>query len=211
MRITIHGLGLFGQGHRREGDRDEESKSGFLEHDIVIVPRDTFVKVNRFVVAVVAVILVIAIAVALAPQRLPRFILGFAYTGPLVDVPAWQRWVDACPNLFGPLGETAHFGVVDSPDDSTGLVLTRTRDGMKVEKKHFLLFQRPPLLLVMNPQTAFELRSLSLRDGDRFWDGIKYLVQSRRIVPFVNAPRKELDRVGLTGFLQVIDAIPPEP
>lgn len=204
------GLGCLARDTAAKAIGMRRASPAFLSMTIVIVPRDTFVKVNRSAVALVALILVIAIAVALAPQRLPRFILGFAYTGPLVDVAGWQRWVDANPNLFGPLGETAHFGVVDSPDDSTGLVLTRTRDGMLVEKKHFLLFRRPPLLLVMNPQTAFELRSLSLGDGDRFWDGVKYLVQSRRIVPYVNAPREELDRVGLTGFLQVIDAIPPE-
>ena len=177
---------------------------------MVIVPYGNFVKLRRSIVVGAALLLVIGISVALAPQRLPRFILGFAYTGPLVDVRDWQRWVDASPTLFGPLGETASFGVVDSPDDSTGVVLTRTRDGVVVKKSHILLFRPPPLLLVMSPQTALELRSLTNRDRDHFWDGIKYLVQSRRVVPYVNAPRKELDRVGLTGFLQVIDAIPPE-
>lgn len=208
--IAVHRLRLRSQGHRGECDREKKSQPDVLAHDVVIVPYDNFVKLRRSIVVVAILVLVIGISVAIAPQRLPRFILGFAYTGPLVDVAAWQSWVNASPNLFGPLGETAQFGVVDSPDDSTGLVLTRTRDGVVVRKSHILLFRPPPLLLVMNPQTALELRSLTLQDGDRFWDGIKYLVQSRRIVPYVNAPRKELDRVGLTGFLQVIDAIPPE-
>ena len=39
---------------------------------------------------------------------------------------------------------------------------------------------------------------------------MKFFVQRRKIVAYVLAPRRELDRVGLTGFLQVIDAIPPE-
>ena len=155
-------------------------------------------------------LLVILVSTFNAPQRLPRFILGFAYTGPLVEAAAWQRWVDQNPNLFGPLGETARFAIVSSPDDSTGLVFTRTRDGIEVAKTHLVLFRDVPLLLGMSPQTALELRSLTTRDGDRFWDGIKFLVQSRSIIAYQNAPRRELDRVGLTGFLQAIDAIPPD-
>src|SRR5215472_10182252 len=79
-------------------------------------------------------------SLALFPQRLPRFVLGFAYRGPLVDAARWQRWVRDNPDIFGPLGETARFAIVDSPDDSTGLLFTRDRDGLRVEKKAF-----PPL------------------------------------------------------------------
>ena len=62
----------------------------------------------------------------------------------------------------------------------------------------------------MKQSTAMELLSLSLADGNKFWDGVKYMVQRHKIRVLPNAPRKELDRVGLTGFLQVIDAIPPD-
>ena len=144
------------------------------------------------------------------PQRLPRFVLGFAYRGPLVDAELWQRWVDRNPNLFGPLGETAQFAVVETPEDSTGLVFTRGRDKVLVEKSHFILFRNVPLLLVMRQPTAMELLSLNVGAGNIFWDGVKYLVQRHRIRVYPNVPRKELDRVGLTGFLQVIDAIPPK-
>lgn len=153
---------------------------------------------------------VLALSIALAPARLPRFVLGFAYRGPLVDLPRWRRWVEANPDLFGPLGETARFAIAESPNDSTALVLTRTRDGLSVEKTHFLLFRDVPVMLAMSPATAEELFLLHQRQGDRFWDAMKFLVQQRRIVAWVFAPRRELDRVGLTGFLQVIDAIPPE-
>lgn len=149
-------------------------------------------------------------SVAYAPARLPRFILGFAYRGPLVDAARWRHWVEASPDLFGPLGETARFAIVENPNDSTGLVFTRTRDAVTVEKTHFLLFRNVPLFLGMTPATAEELLLLEQKQRNRFWDGIKFLVQSRKIVIYAHAPRKELDRVGLTGFLQVIDAIPPK-
>ncbi len=155
-------------------------------------------------------ILGVSLSLALAPQHLPRFVLGFAYGGPLVDVHRWRMWVQANPDLFGPLGETARFAVVENPNDSTGLVFTRTRDGMTVEKTHFLVFRRIPLLLVLKPATAEELFLLDQQQGNRFWDGMKFLVQSKKIVAYVVAPRRELDRVGLTGFLQVIDVIPPK-
>jgi len=155
-------------------------------------------------------LLVIAGSLAVAPRRLPRFVLGFAYRGPLVDAGHWQAWAAANPDVFGPLGETASFGLVESPHDSTGLVFTRTRDGMRVEKTHFLLFREIPLLLAMRPSAAEELLRLDQKQGDRFWDALKFLVQTKGIVAYVRASRAELDRVGLTGFLQVIDAIPPE-
>lgn len=153
---------------------------------------------------------ILGVAIALAPQRLPRFVLGFAYRGPMVDVHRWRGWVQANPDLFGPLGETAQFAAVENPNDSTGLVFTRGRDGMTVEKTHFLIFRRIPLLLVLNPATAEEMFLLEQGQGNRFWDGMKFLVQSKKIVAYVVAPRRELDRVGLTGFLQVIDVIPPK-
>lgn len=162
------------------------------------------------VAAVGVLVAAVFLPISLAPRRLPRFLLGFAYGGSLVDVPRWQAWVDANPNLFGPLGETARFAVAETPDDSTALVFTRGRESLKVEKTHFLLFRRVPLVLAMRPATAEELLRLSLKDGDKFWDGVKYLVQSRSIVAHVKASRRELDRVGLIGFLRVIDVIPPK-
>ncbi|GAC1430592.1 MAG: hypothetical protein NVSMB68_02880 [Thermoanaerobaculia bacterium] len=165
---------------------------------------------RRWLLAGLALAAVLVIAVVPAPARLPRLILGFAYRGPLVDTRAWQAWVDNNPNLFGPLGETARFAVVETPDDSTGLLFTRTRYKVEVTKSHFLLFRNVPLLLAMSQPTAMELRSLSLADGNKFWDGVKFLVQRHKIVVFANAPRKELDQVGLTGFPQLIDAIPPK-
>ena len=165
---------------------------------------------RRWLILPLLLLAVIAVAVAVQPQRLPRFILGFAYRGPLVDVERWQSWVDQNPNLFGPLGETARFAIVETPDDSTGLLVTRMRDKVLVQKSHFILFRNVPVLLVMRQATAMELMSLTLADGNKFWDGVKYLVQRHKIRVYQNAPRKELDRVGLTGFLQVIDAIPPK-
>lgn len=165
---------------------------------------------RRWLIVPLLLLAVIAVAVAVQPQRLPRFILGFAYRGPLVDVERWQSWVDQNPNLFGPLGETARFAIVETPDDSTGLLITRMRDKVLVQKSHFILFRNVPVLLVMRQATAMELMSLTLADGNKFWDGVKYLVQRHKIRVYQNAPRKELDRVGLTGFLQVIDAIPPK-
>ncbi|MDQ6891497.1 MAG: hypothetical protein M3167_02325 [Acidobacteriota bacterium] len=153
---------------------------------------------------------VVAFAALRSPTRLPRFVLGFAYRGPLVDVPRWQAWVNRNPTVFGPLGETARFAIVEDPADSTGLVVTRTARGLSVRKSHFLLFENVPMALAMKPAKAEELLRLDQRDGNTFWDGIKYLVQSRSVVAYVFAPRRELDRVGLIGFLQVIDAIPPK-
>ncbi len=166
---------------------------------------------RRLVVGSLVILLgILGAAIAFAPQRLPRFILGLAYRGSLVDVPRWRQWVAANPDLFGPLGETASFAVVENPNDSTGLVFTRTRDGVAVEKTHFLLFRRVPLLLALKPAVVEELFLLDQRQGNRFWDAMKFFVQSKKIVFYANAPRKELDRVGLTGFMQVIDALPPK-
>ncbi len=156
------------------------------------------------------VVLALGLSLAHTPGRLPRFFLGFAYRGALVDAHRWRQWVRTNPDFFGPLGETACFAIVESPSDSTGLIFTRERDGVTVEKTHSLLFKRIPLLLAMTPKTAEEFLLLDQRQGNRFWDGLKFLVQSRKLVVYPNAPREELDRVGLTGFLQVIDAIPPK-
>lgn len=164
---------------------------------------------KTFAIAFAVLLLALLGSVAVAPSRLPRFLLGFAYSGPLVNVARWQSWVNASPNLFGPLGETARFSISESPDDSTALVFTRTRDGVRVTKTHFLRFRPAPLALVMDARTAEEMLLLDLKTGDRFWDGLKFLVQKKRIRAIARAPRKELDRVGLTGFLQVIDVIPP--
>ncbi len=164
---------------------------------------------TEFRVLLGLMLFVILASVAAAPGRISRFFLGFAYAGQLVDASRWQAWVKANPDLFGPLGETARFAVAETPDDSTGLLFTRTRDSVRVEKTHWLLFRRVPLLLAMNAVTAEELLRLHSKQGNTFWDGVKYLVQARQIVAYVRAPRNELDRVGLTGFLQVIDAIPP--
>lgn len=161
-------------------------------------------------VALAALLGAIVVSMALFPARLPRFVLGFAYRGPLVEVLRWRRWVEAVPDLFGPLGETARFAIAESPHDSTALIFTRTRDGVSVDKTHFLLFRRVPVVLAMSPVTAEELFLLNQRQGNRFWDAMKFLVQRGKIVAYVVAPRRELDRVGLTGFLQVIDVIPPE-
>jgi len=166
-------------------------------------------RLKKFTVPLL-LLLPLIISVALAPQRLPRFILGFGYTGPLVDVKAWQKWVKENPDLFGPLGETARFAIVSHPDDSTGVIVTRERDGLVVKKSHFIVFQDVLLLLQMSPQTALEMRTLNSRDGDQFWNGIKYLTQSRNVRTYANGTRAELDRVGLIGFLQVLDAIPPD-
>ena len=164
--------------------------------------------IGRIALAVLLVVLLVSVAIF--PSRLPRFVLGFAYRGPLVEVLRWRRWVEANPDLFGPLGETARFAVAESPHDSTALIFTRTRDGVSVDKTHFLLFRRVPVVLALSPATAEELFLLNQRQGNRFWDAMKFLVQRRKIVAYVLAPRRELDRVGLTGFLQVIDVIPPE-
>ena len=161
-------------------------------------------------IALAAILVGLIVSVAVSPSRLPRFVLGFAYRGPLVEVLRWRRWVEANPDLFGPLGETARFAVAESPHDSTALIFTRTRDGLSVDKTHFLLFRPVPLVLAMSPATAEELFLLNQRQGNRFWDAMKFLVQSRKIVAYVLVQRRELDRVGLTGFLQVIDVIPPE-
>lgn len=161
-------------------------------------------------VALAALLVAIVVSVALFPARLPRFVLGFAYRGPLVEVLRWRRWVEANPDLFGPLGETARFAIAESPHDSTALIFTRTRDGVSVDKTHFLLFRGVPVVLALSPATAEELFLLNQRQGNRFWDAMKFLVQRGKIVAYVLAPRRELDRVGLTGFLQVIDVIPPE-
>jgi hypothetical protein len=161
-------------------------------------------------VALAVLLVGLLVSVAVFPSRLPRFVLGFAYRGPLVEVLRWRRWVEANPDLFGPLGETARFAVAESPHDSTALIFTRTRDGVSVDKTHFLLFRRVPVVLAMSPATAEELFLLNQRQGNRFWDAMKFFVQRRKIVAYVLAPRRELDRVGLTGFLQVIDVIPPE-
>ncbi len=149
-------------------------------------------------------------SVAVAPSRLPRFVLGFAYRGPLVDVPRWRGFVQRNPDLFGPLGETARFAVAESPNDSTAVVFTRGPRGMEVEKTHFLLFRRVPVVLAMAPATAEELFLLDQRQGNHFWNAMKFVIQAKKVVVYVFAPRRELDRVGLVGFLQVIDAIPPE-
>lgn len=163
-----------------------------------------------FGIVLTILLLVFLAGLVFAPRRFPRFLLGFAYGGVLVDAPRWQAWVRANPDLFGPLGETARFAVSETPDDSTGLLLTRERDGVRVEKTHFLLFRTVPVTLAMKPATAEELLRLSLKDGNKFWDGVKYLVQSRSIVAYVRQSRRELDRVGLIGFLQVMDVIPPK-
>lgn len=155
-------------------------------------------------------LVVLGAGLALAPERLPRFFLGFAYRGPLVETPRWREWVARTPDLFGPLGETARFAVVESPEDSTGLIFTRGPEGMRVDKSHFLQLRKIPLMLAMPPAAAEELLRLDQREGSKFWDGVKFLVQTRRIIAYVRAPRAELDRVGLVGFLQVIDAIPPK-
>ncbi|MFN2385566.1 MAG: hypothetical protein ABR576_04680 [Thermoanaerobaculia bacterium] len=155
-------------------------------------------------------LVVLGAGLALAPERLPRFLLGFAYRGPLVETVRWREWVERNPTLFGPLGETARFAIVESPEDSTGLLFTRGPDGVRVEKTHFLQFQGIPVMLAMPPTAAEELLRLDQREGNKFWDGVKFLVQTRRIIAYVRAPRAELDRVGLTGFLQVLDAIPPK-
>ena len=165
---------------------------------------------RRALFLLLAPLLLLGAGVALSPERLPRFLLGFAYRGPLVETKRWQEWVARTPDLFGPLGETARFAIVESPEDSTGLIFTRVRDGVRVEKSHFLQFARIPLMLAMPPAAAEELLRLDQREGAKFWDGVKFLVQTRRIIAYVRAPRAELDRVGLIGFLQSIDAIPPE-
>ena len=163
-------------------------------------------------VAAAGIVLLGALGFAIirGPARVPRFFLGFAYRGPLVDASRWEAWAERNPDIFGPLGETARFSIVESPSDSTGLILTRTARGISVRKSHFLLFQRIPVALAMKPAAAEEFLRLDHGDVNRFWDGIKFLVQSRSVVVYVFAPRGELDRVGLTGFLQVIDAIPPK-
>ncbi|MEP6994290.1 MAG: hypothetical protein ABI968_07195 [Acidobacteriota bacterium] len=167
---------------------------------------------KRRIGLILGAILLLALGASMlnAPTRLPRFVLGFAYRGPLVDAHRWRQWVQANPDLFGPLGETARFALVENPSDSTGLIFTRTRDGVTVEKSHVLLFRQIPLLLAATPATAEEMLLLEQRQGNRFWDAMKFFVQSRKIVFYANAPRKELDRVGLTGFMQVIDGIPPK-
>ena len=149
-------------------------------------------------------------SIAVAPARLPRFVLGFAYRGPLVDVERWRDFTERSPDLFGPLGETARFAIAENPNDSTGVLFTRGPKGMEIEKTHFLLFRKVPVVLAMSPATAEELFLIDQRQGNRFWDAMKFLVQAKKIVPYVFVPRHEIDRVGLTGFLQVIDAIPPE-
>lgn len=152
----------------------------------------------------------IVLSIAVAPSRLPRFILGFAYRGPLVDVERWRDFTERNPNLFGPLGETARFAVAESPNDSTAVLFTRGPKGVEIEKTHFLLFRKVPVVLAMSPATAEELFLLDQRQGNRFWDAMKFVIQARKVVVYVFVPRREIDRVGLTGFLQVIDAIPPE-
>jgi hypothetical protein len=152
----------------------------------------------------------ILFSISSAPSRLPRFVLGFAYRGPLVDVERWKDFTDRSPDLFGPLGEPARSAIAESPNDSTAVVFTRGPKGMEIEKTHFLLFRSVPVVLAMSPATAEELFLLDQRQGNRFWDAMKFLIQRRKIVVYVFVPRSEIDRVGLTGFLQVIDAIPPE-
>lgn len=145
----------------------------------------------------------------MAPQRAGRFLLGFAYSGPLVAEERWKRWTEKNPGLFGTLGETARFALVETPNDSTGLVFTKGRDRVEVKKSHGLLFQDIPVLLTMSPATAEEILRLDQNDGDPFWDSMKFFVQRGHVQVWVHAPRAELDRVGLTGFMQVIDALPP--
>lgn len=156
--------------------------------------------------ALVLLGLVAAGGAARDPVGLSRFVLGFAYRGPAVDVGRWQAWADENASFFGPLAEGARFAIVEDVSDSTGVVFTREGPGMRVRKDHFLRFRPVPVLFAALPPIAAEVQSLRMaRDGDRFWDGLKNLARRRALRCYRLAPREEVQRLGFEAFLRNID------
>jgi hypothetical protein len=159
----------------------------------------------------VALALATAAAAAQDPRGLVRFVLGFAYRGPLVDVEAWQEWADANRGFFGPLRPGARFAVVEDIEDSTGVVFTRTESGLVADKTHWLRFSPPPVVLALKPQTAAEIQVLRLgRDQDRFWDAFKNVARRRLLRSYRFVAREEMERLGLVAFLRSFDVYDPD-
>ena len=160
---------------------------------------------------VVVLLFATAAAAARDPRGLSRFVLGFAYRGPLVDQEAWQDWADANRNFFGPLRPGASFALVEDVKDSTGMVFTRTDRRLVADKTHWLRFSPVPVVLALKPQTAAEIQVLRMdRDGNRFWDGFKNIARRRLLHSYRFVSREEMERLGLAAFLRSFDVYDPD-
>jgi hypothetical protein len=99
---------------------------------------------------------------------------------PDLDVPRWQAWADENPGFFAPLDTGAKLAIIPELHSHAGLLLTKSEDGMTVERHLWFPFHEVPVGLVVDPAAADRFLDLEYGDED-FWSQWNTLAREQRI------------------------------
>lgn len=127
------------------------------------------------------------------------------------EVARWERWAGHNEQLFGALPWGEPVGVQVEGARSSGILLTRTGDGMTVERRLFLKRAEPGVVLSMSRETADDLlEEPERREPGAIWQTMKDLLYGRQLTLWADPDVERLQEDGYLAFMRAIDTRPAD-
>lgn len=135
--------------------------------------------------------------------------LGLGLDDP--EVERWEAWAGHHDRLFGMLPWGERVGVQVGVARSSGILITRTGEGMVAERRLFLERADPGVVLSMSRETADDLlASAPGSDPDEIWQTMKDLLYGRRLTLWADPDVERLQEDGYLAFMRAIDTRPAD-
>lgn len=123
----------------------------------------------------------------------------------------WQRWANHYGDLFAMLPWGERVGIQVEGARSSGILLTRTADGMVAESRLFLRRAEPGVVLTMSRETAGELlATVPATEPDAIWQMMKDRLYGRQLTLWSDPDLTRLHEGGYLAFMRAIDTRPPD-
>jgi hypothetical protein len=146
------------------------------------------VRFNRWVSPVALIVSVTAIV-----------LIGFL-VWPDLDAARWQAWADENPGFFATLTVGDTVAIVPGRHSHFGIVITRTSDGVRVERHLWFRFDETPVVLVVAPDAADRWLRLEYEDPG-FWRQWHSLAVDLGIHLYLHSSQEEVFAMGYEEFL----------
>ena len=134
-----------------QGDEESLVEAGFRPGTSHVLAR-----LNLWVVAITLIVSVATI------------LLTTAIIWPDLDATRWQAWASENSGFFEALRIGDTVGVVPDRYSHAGIVITRMRDGVRVDRHLWFRFEEVPVVLVVHPRAADSWLQLDYDDSE-FW------------------------------------------